>query len=105
MEDLIPMVISVSLFFSIAAVLIFRPLSKRLGDVIGVLAQSRSAAAATAAPKADDGETVRLRATVEHLTARLELMEERLDFTERLLAASGRVAGPAAPLLRERAGA
>lgn len=104
MEDLIPMVISVSLFFSIAAVLIFRPLSKRLGDVIGVLAQSRSAAAA-AVPKADDGETIRLRATVEHLTARLELMEERLDFTERLLAASGRAAGPAAPLLRERAGA
>ncbi|MBX6362636.1 MAG: hypothetical protein IRZ00_02100 [Gemmatimonadetes bacterium] len=104
MADLVPMVISTSLFFSVAAVLIFRPLSKRLGDLIAVLAQSR-AGAATAAPKADDAETQRLRATVEHLTARLELMEERLDFAERLLATSGRAPGAAAPLLRERAGA
>lgn len=104
MEDLVPMVISTSLFFSIAAVLIFRPLSRRLGDLIAMLAQSR-AGASMAAPKADDVETVRLRATVEHLTARLELMEERLDFAERVLAASGRAPGTAAPLLRERAGA
>lgn len=81
MEELIPIV----LFLSVAAVLILRPLTKRIGMVIEQMARDRRA------DRVDDAQVARLRAEIEHLTKRLDLVEERADFTERLVGSSRRV--------------
>jgi hypothetical protein len=75
MEALVP----ISLFVCVAAVLILRPVTRRLGMLIEQIALSRNGRPDV------DAENAALRMTVEHLTNRLHLVEERLDFTERLI--------------------
>ena len=81
MEELIP----IFLFMSIAAVMILRPISKKLGTLLEAMARERLPQA-----NADTGELTRIRVLVEHVAKRVDLMEERLDFTERLLSNSKR---------------
>jgi hypothetical protein len=75
MEELIP----ITFFFCVAAVLILRPLTKKLGLLIEASTHAR-----IQARTAEDGEA-RILAAIEHMSRRMELMEERLDFTERLV--------------------
>lgn len=75
MEELIP----IFFFLCVAAVLILRPLTKRLGMVIEQVARDRHAG------RIDDAEIARLRVAIDHLAKRLDLAEERVDFTERLV--------------------
>ncbi len=94
-NDIAPMVVGIVAFVSTAAVLIFRPLTKRLGD--------RLAAGKEPPPAVDPTELARLRQALEDTSSRLELVEQRLDFTERLVtgaareraAVPGQVANPA----------
>lgn len=79
MEELIPIV----MFMSIAAVAILRPMTSRFGKLLEAMAREKTAAIRTGG---DDGEAARLRVLVDHIGRRLDLLEERLDFTERLLA-------------------
>ncbi len=88
-EIIAPMVVSVVLFVSTAAVLIFRPLTKKLGERI-----ASSKLPPPPAPGADPAEVAELRQTLEDTTARLERLEQRLDFTERLLAGPRTTAAP-----------
>lgn len=81
MEALIPII----MFLSIAAVMILRPLTKKLGLVIEQVARDRQG------NRADQVEVEKLRAEIEHLGRRLQLVEERADFTERLVGVSRRV--------------
>ena len=81
MEILIP----IFLFMSVAAVLILRPLTKRLGLVLEMMSRDRQPVRG-----ADDTDVARLRVHLDHVSKRLELMEERVDFTERLIASSRR---------------
>jgi hypothetical protein len=74
-----PELIPIFLFLSVAAVMILRPLTKRLGLVVEQIARDRNAG------RADDAEMARIRFLVEQTNKRLELIEERLDFTERLV--------------------
>jgi hypothetical protein len=76
MEMLVP----ITFFFSVAAVMILRPISKNFGKLLEQMARDRKDRGAS------DGDVASLRLTLEHVGKRLELMEERLDFTERLLA-------------------
>ena len=77
---LIPIIVPGTLFVSIAAAVILRgPLGKALGERIA----GRKLAGDTSA------ETEALHADVEELRFRLAEVEERLDFTERLLAQQG----------------
>jgi hypothetical protein len=72
LEPLIP----IALFFSIAATAILRgPLGKALAERISGQAAERSASL-------DDGE---VRAELDEVRYRLHDVEERLDFTERML--------------------
>ncbi len=74
---IVALLIPITLFVMIGAVLILRgPLGKALGQRIA----GKSAAGEGAA------ETEELRGEVEDLRHRLTEMEERLDFTERVLA-------------------
>lgn len=80
MEALIP----ITFFISIAAVLILRPITKRLGMLIEAIARERDAARAPAS------QDERVIALLEGMNRRLELMEDRVEFTERLVAARRR---------------
>jgi hypothetical protein len=94
MEDMAPAITFMTFAICAAAVLILRPLSTRLGDLLAEMQKARSG------NKLDDAELTRMRVAVEHMSNRLELMEERLDFTERLL--GNRRETPALPRADER---
>jgi hypothetical protein len=78
MEELIPVV----LFMCIAAVLIMRPLTKRLGLLLEVLARERMA---PPAPALDDAQIQRVTSVLEQLNRRLDLVDDRVAFMERLM--------------------
>lgn len=78
-----PMVAVVTLFLSVAAVLIFRPLAKRLGDLIEVTSRNRHLVG-------NPENMARLTDMVRRLAERMELLEERQDFTERVLSSAHR---------------
>jgi len=80
-SDFAPMVVSVSLFLITGGVLILRPITKRLGVYLEVLAEERRRAVP---PPARDDE--RLVAALEALDRRLARLEERQEFTDALLA-------------------
>ena len=87
MEELIP----ITLFMCIAAVAILRPISTKLGGLLEAMRNERTALRSGT----DDQDMARLRVLMEHVAKRVDLIEERLDFTERLLNGSRRsAAGP-----------
>jgi hypothetical protein len=98
MEEFIP----ITMFMCIAAVAILRPISTKLGGLLEAMTRDRVAAAAPA-QIADESELARIRVIMEHVSRRIDLIEERLDFTERLVGGSRRVAGHIhdTPLRRE----
>lgn len=81
MEELIP----IFLFLSVAAVLILRPVTKRLGLLLEAIAKSKMGTPADATT-----ELTRIRGTLEQMSKRLDLMDERQDFTERLVSGTQR---------------
>jgi len=94
MEALIP----ITMFMCIAAVAILRPISTKLGGLLDAMRNERTALRTGA----DDQDLARLRVLMEHVAKRVDLIEERLDFTERLLNGSRRsVAGSDSPRSRE----
>jgi hypothetical protein len=76
MEVLIP----ITFFISFAAVLILRPVTKRLGGLLETASLERREVGP--APETEQ----RTLALLEQVNRRLELIEDRLDFTERLVA-------------------
>jgi hypothetical protein len=92
MEFMIPIV----LFICVTAVLVLRPLSKNVGRLLEQMARDRSQSGVS------DAEAAALRMAVENLGKRLELMEDRLDFTERLLSSSRTHSTMPAPLGEDR---
>ncbi len=74
-EELIP----IAFIVSIAAVMILRPLTKRLGLLIESLYSNDSREGSR------DQEILRLTGLVERMADRLERLEDRVDFAERVL--------------------
>jgi hypothetical protein len=74
-EALIP----ITMFMCIAAVLILRPVTKKLGGLLEAITRDRTDA------RTQDATSARTIALLEHINRRLDLMEERVDFTERLV--------------------
>ncbi|MEO7670711.1 MAG: hypothetical protein ABIV28_00695 [Longimicrobiales bacterium] len=75
--------IPITLFMCGAAVLILRPLTKQLGSFLEAMTKERiQPRAPLPLQESDSARTVLL---LEHLVRRLDVMEERLDFTERLV--------------------
>ncbi len=81
MEELIP----ITMFLCIAAVAILRPISRRVGGLLEVMTRERQQHGTDAA------ELARIRVLMEHVVKRVDLMEERLDFTERLVGRSRQI--------------
>ena len=83
--DAIPFVIAfMTLCFSVAGVLVLRPMSKRVGELLAAMAQERKGG------RTSDLDVAQLRATLESVNARMTLLEDRLDFAERLLSSGER---------------
>jgi hypothetical protein len=80
MEMFIPIV----LFLCIAGVLILRPISKRLGLLLEALAKERTAAASPAR-SLDEAQLERVTNALERLNSRLDLVDDRVAFIERLV--------------------
>ncbi|UCF41411.1 MAG: hypothetical protein JSW43_03515 [Gemmatimonadota bacterium] len=77
MHEIAPFLVPMSLFFTVGAVLIFRgPLGRAIGERIAGRPRDLEQSA----------ESEALRGEVDELRWRLTELEERLDFTERVLA-------------------
>ena len=83
-SDIAPMVVAVMFIVSTAAVVLLRPIIKRLGTYLEVLAEERRRALAQT--PMDRADAARLTSAIDSLENRLALLEEHQDFTNRLLA-------------------
>jgi hypothetical protein len=81
MDEIAPMLVLLTLILTTGGVILFRPLAKRLGDLLEIMAQQRRAVR-------ENDAGVQMREVVETLNARIALLEERQDFTDALLSAS-----------------
>lgn len=76
-EFIAPMVMSIALFVTVGGVLVLRPIAKRVGDLIELYVRDRQ--------EGLQGDVHQVRDLLETMNARMELLEDRQDFTERLL--------------------
>jgi len=72
-----PMVVGVVFILTTGAVVILRPIAKRLTDLIELYSRDKQTGI--------QGDVQQIRDLLETMNARLQLIEERQDFTERLL--------------------
>lgn len=72
-----PMIVAVTLIVTVGGVAILRPIAKRLAHLLETYASERQSGL--------EGDVQRMREILEMVSARLQLLEERQDFTERLL--------------------
>jgi len=80
------MIVSVVFILTVGGVLVLRPIAKRLSDLLELYARERTTGL--------QNEVGQIRDLLETMNARLQLIEDRQDFTERLLTpASERSAG------------
>lgn len=77
-EMVAPMLTLIVLFITVGGVAVLRPISKRVGDLLELYARDRQ--------QGLQNEVGQVRDLLETLDARLQLIEERQDFTDRLLA-------------------
>jgi hypothetical protein len=77
------------LFLTVGGVLVLRPIAKRLGDIAELMLREKQEGA--------QGELRRMADLLETVSARMGLLEERQDFTERLLASPEREEEEAGP--------
>ncbi len=80
-EFIAPMIVSVVLVLTVGGVVLLRPVAKRLGALLDVMVLEKSRSSGI-----DDR---RLLETIDTLNDRLSLLEERQDFTERLIGRGG----------------
>ncbi len=76
-EMIAPMVVAIVLILTVGGVLILRPLAKRVSELLELYAHDQRSGAHV--------ELQQMRELLETMNARLQLVEERQDFTERLL--------------------
>jgi len=77
-----PMVVMVTAILTTGGVLIFRPITKRLGSLLEVMTAQKLRAAS-----ADPNDAARIRELLTSIDGRLNLLEERQDFAEALISA------------------
>ena len=88
-DNIAPMIVAVVLILTVGGVVILRPISKRLTDLIDLYVRDRETGI--------QGDVQHIRELLESMNARLQLIEERQDFTERLLTSGEREKGSELP--------
>jgi len=78
MDDIAPMLVMMTLIITVGTVVLLRPLAKRLGDLLELMAKQRRG-------ELDSPVIEPTERLLESLSSRLSLVEERVDFTDRLL--------------------
>jgi hypothetical protein len=81
-EVIAPMIVSIVLIVTVGGVAVLRPLAKRVADLLELYARDRESGI--------ESDVHQMRDLLETMNARLQLMEERQDFTERLLTSGTR---------------
>ena len=81
-EFIAPMIVSVVLILTVGGVVLLRPLARRLGALLDVMVLEKS--------KTPGMEDHGMADAIDTMNARLSLLEERQDFTERLIAGGDR---------------
>ena len=76
-EILAPLILTVVFTLTVGGVLLLRPIAKRLGDIVELMIRGKHGEA--------EGELRRIGDLLETVSGRMALLEERQDFTERLL--------------------
>ena len=82
-NDVAPMVIGVVFFVTTGLVLLLRPISTRLGKYLEVLAEERRRQLAQTPIDRDDA--ARIATLLESMDQRLGQLEDRQEFTDKLL--------------------
>jgi len=72
-----PLIMMVVFTLTVGGVLLLRPIAKPLGDIVELMLRQKREGA--------EGELRRMGDLLENVDARMRLLEERQDFTERLL--------------------
>jgi hypothetical protein len=80
--DIVALAVMVTGILTTGGVLIFRPISKRLGTLLEVMTQQKLRGAGS-----DPHDTARIRELLTSIDSRLTLLEERQDFAEALISA------------------
>ena len=80
-EFIAPMIVSIIFIMTVGGVAVLRPIAKRISELLELYARDRQSGI--------ESDVHQIRDLLETMNARLQLMEERQDFTEKLLA-SGR---------------
>ena len=81
-EILAPLILTVVLTLTVGGVLLLRPIAKRLGDIAELMLREKQGGT--------ESELRRMGDLLETVDARMTLLEDRQDFTERLLASPDR---------------
>ena len=76
-DAIAPMIVASLLILTTGGVLVLRPIAKRLGELIEVMTRERLSG--------DRDQQTHMRELLETMSQRLALLEDRQDFTERLL--------------------
>jgi hypothetical protein len=76
-ENIAPMIVGVVFILTVGGVAILRPIAKRVSDLLELYARDRQSGI--------EGDVHQMRDLLETMNARLQLIEERQDFTERLM--------------------
>ena len=84
MEEVFFAFIPITLFMCAAAVAILRPISKRLGNLMELHYQERIS------HKSEESGQAQIKMLLVSLDKRMELMEQRLEFTESLVDSQSR---------------
>lgn len=97
--DIAPMIVMVTAILTTGGVLIFRPITKRLGSLMEAMTAQK-----LRAPAVDPADTARIRDLLTSIDGRLNLLEERQDFAEALISAGDprMIAGHVAHVAQER---
>lgn len=83
--EMVAPMITISIFtLTVGGVVLLRPIAKRLGDIVELMLREKREGAG--------GELQRIGDLLETVSARMALLEERQDFTERLLDSPDRTA-------------
>ena len=77
-DNIAPMIVAVVFILTVGGVMVLRPIAKRVSDLLELYARDRS--------QGLENDVGHMKDLLETMNARLRLMEERQDFTERLLA-------------------
>jgi len=84
-DNIAPMIVAVVLILTVGGVAVLRPIAKRISELLELYARDKQSGL--------ENDVTQIRDLLETMNARLRLMEERQDFTDRLLTGQKKAEG------------